>query len=301
MKKELKTLAAVKTSSILRCKDEASLMTFSWKKLHDELLMYAPTFLSVLKTIFSDDENKMKNELPAILSAAGILISVHNREMSALEYINSMILLKGGAKKSAFRRLNATHMCMSYCSTMDKANTIADNAENKLHEWQTTSWNDRQRELQLIANMESLEGHDNDSVLIRAHLENELKCLRAVMHPGYYIVGDNADLRTHVRHHRLGYGDQDVHMFQIAAYKIRVPGHHLDPRHPLGDIRQIPFSSVIPSPTDHENLMHGMAIQVANTWVTYLKPFQHCQMAKRTHQYIELTRKKTERVRSCLP
>jgi hypothetical protein len=259
-------LSSTKSPSILRCKDEESLRSFSWKKLHDELVQRAPTFLSILKSVCDGDEKKMKTELPAILSAASTLITVHNREMSALEYVNSLILLKGGAKKSAFTRLNATKTSMSYMSTLDKANAIANNADERFNVWQSTVWQDRQRESFLMAELTLLQDKDDTgSILVMARLQDELQCLRLGMHPGYYIVGDNADMRTHVRHQRVEHTDLDAHMFQIAAYKNRVSGNHLDPTGPLADIQTTPFSTVIPSELDTEELFAGLAMQVAKT------------------------------------
>ena len=46
------------------------------------------------------------------------LLVVLNQEMNALEYMISAILLKDGAKQSAFARLNATFDCLSYMSTL---------------------------------------------------------------------------------------------------------------------------------------------------------------------------------------
>ena len=52
--------------------------------------------------------------LPGIASVACKLVSLYNREMDSLQRLHSLVLLKGGAKKSAFRRLNATNDCSSY-------------------------------------------------------------------------------------------------------------------------------------------------------------------------------------------
>ena len=99
VKKELQRLCAKQDPSILRGKTEEDLKSFSWNKLQTELEEKAPTLLKILMSMFENDSKKIKQELPAILSAATTLISVHNREMSAIEYIHSLILLKGGAKK----------------------------------------------------------------------------------------------------------------------------------------------------------------------------------------------------------
>jgi hypothetical protein len=303
IKKELHDLCTTKSSdtSVLRLKDEASLKSFSWSKLNEELHTRTPTLLRVLESIYEDDKGKLKKELPAIISAACTLISVHNREMSALAYINSIILLKGGAKKSSFSRLNATKICMSYQSTLEKANEIADNADTQLEAWQKKVWDERQHELKLLEDIHQLEGETEpgsvtSSVLTKAALEVELQCLRLQMHPGYYIVGDNVDMRTHVRHHRIGHGDQDAHMFQMAAYKNRVPANDLEAFHSQREIQTAPFSTVIPSEEDFATLSKSVAAHVAQTWIKYIKAFEACEVPEKHHNYMRYTKTKTERI-----
>ena len=297
VRKELDVLSSAKDKTILRCKDEASLKSFSWQKLHDELEEKAPKFLAVMKIVCENHDVKMKKELPAILSAASTIVAVHNPEMSALEYIKSLILLKGGANKSTFTRLNAVKTCMSYTMTIQKANEIASNADAQMEIWQTNVWNDRQREQQLLGGIEELKGNsDVASVLGVSRIENELKCLRRYMHPGYYIVGDNADMRTHARHHRLGHTDTDAHMFQLSAYRNRVSANHLDPNKPIGDLKTASFSTVMPSREDHDEMLQRLSYHVADTWRRHLKAFEKCEVPHTSHQHMAQTMCKTQRI-----
>ena len=265
--------------------------------MHDELERKAPKFLGIMKIACGKDSDKMKKEMPAILSAASTIVSIHNPEMSALEYITSLILLKGGAKKMAFSRLNAVRCCMSYTSTIHKANEIAMNADIEMMKWQANVWKDRCREQELMKEIESLQNaSDTKSSFARISLENELVCLRKYMHPGYYIVGDNADMRTHARHHRLDHKDLDAHMFQLSAYRNRVSANHLDPNAPLGDIKSAPFSTVLPSRDDHEELIYAMSYHVAHTWIKHLEPFKGQELPKRIHIHNEQTKRRTQRI-----
>jgi hypothetical protein len=248
-------------------------------------------------SIFDDNEKKLHKELPGIISAACTLISVYNREMSALAYINSIILLKGGAKKSALSRLNATKICMSYQATLDKASEIPDNTDIKLKDWQTLVFDDRAREKNVmdeISNLQELE--DTGAILTIADLNTQLQCLRLGMHPGYYIVGDNVDMRTHARYHRLSNHDQDAHMFQMAAYKNRVPANHLEPNTAQGHIKLAPFSLVIPSEEDLTSIANNVSAHVAQTWIKYLKPFKDCEIPEKKHDNSHYTTRKTERI-----
>ena len=52
--------------------------------------------------------------IPGIVSAGCKLIALHDRNMNALQGLNSLILLKGGAKKSAFRRFSSSYDCLAY-------------------------------------------------------------------------------------------------------------------------------------------------------------------------------------------
>jgi hypothetical protein len=297
IKRELKDLCSSKSPSVLRGKDPESLLSFSWKKMHEELTLRAPTFYGVLKSVCENKEEKMKSELPAILSAASILITSYSREMSAVAFINSIVLLKGGAKKSTFTRLNAVKTCMSYKATLEKADEVANLEEENMAEWRKTVWSEQQSERSLLSDIKTLKSSvDNVSILLRSSFENQLTALRARMHPGYYFVGDNVDMRTHVRHHRLHHTDLDAHMFQTAAYKNRVPANHLDPLQPLGDIRSAPFSDVLPTPQDFDQLKSNMAVLVATTWTKYLEPFKSCNIPERKHKYSHCTKRKTERV-----
>ena len=98
-----------------------------------------------------------------------------------------------------------------------------------------------------------------------ACLQDELLCLCRYMHPGYCIVGDNADMQTHAQHQRPQYTDLDAHMFQLAAYKNRVSANHLDPSQPIANIKTAPFSTILPSLDDLYKLLSKLAFHIADT------------------------------------
>ena len=57
------------------------------------------------------DSNKLKKGdalLPQFVSASAGLIHLYNRDMNIFQCLNSLIMLKGGCKKTAFTRLNST-------------------------------------------------------------------------------------------------------------------------------------------------------------------------------------------------
>ena len=119
VQQEIKTLCSKETNSILRGKTEEELATFSWTKMSEELKNYAPTFWQFLEKCAYNPRQKTINVqkteeaiLPGIASAACKLISLYNRDMDSVQRLHSLVLLRGGAKKSTFRRLNATHDCL---------------------------------------------------------------------------------------------------------------------------------------------------------------------------------------------
>lgn len=104
----------------------------------------------------SQSRNKYKTfetVLPATVSAGATLLNIFNQEMSALQYVNGLVLKRGGAKKNVFEYMNKMGICVSYVHVLNLQDKIA----------KTTY--------------------------------DEFSKLR---HP--MIVGDNVDLRTHVRH-----------------------------------------------------------------------------------------------------
>ena len=72
----------------------------------EELQTKTPTFWMFLEQSSSNPRQQSKNVrktektlLSGIVTAGCKLISLHNRNMNALQSLNSLILLKGGAKK----------------------------------------------------------------------------------------------------------------------------------------------------------------------------------------------------------
>lgn len=114
MQVEITNLCSFAYPSILRDHSEKALTEFSWQAMEDELAARTPIFLWFLRgacTFPGQDKNKHKTGkglLPGMLSAACKILSVRNAELSLLKYIVSILMLKGGAKKTLFLRLNST-------------------------------------------------------------------------------------------------------------------------------------------------------------------------------------------------
>ena len=127
LKNEIKSLSSKDSNSMLRGKDDESLAVLSWTKLAAELKEKTPTFWTILEACSHNPRQMNTNirktkdaNVPGIVSAACKLIYLHNRDIDAVQRVNSRILLRGGAKKSAFQRFNSTHDCLSYPSTLSR-------------------------------------------------------------------------------------------------------------------------------------------------------------------------------------
>ena len=313
---EVKNLCSVKTDSILRHNDKDSLISFSFKRVEEEWKEKAPMFHKFLVTAtvnpLSQERNKFKKGegiLHGQVSAGCKLLNLFNREMKALQNVNDLILLKGGLKKSAFNRLQATGDCHTYKSAVEMADKLADQWDEELLSWQEKNKHENDIEQELIVQIQYIKetvqllrsaGVDtNDLVLEQDSLENELKNYRKEMHSGYYFVGDNVDMFTKVRQMTVSNQNKDQHMFQVCAYLNRVGGNSLDNTQPVQNVKTAPFSQLIPGDAEHEKMMENFTFLTAKRWckyIPYFTPFNAVIPDFIDHPFMKETQKKTKRV-----
>ena len=230
--------------------------------------------------------------------------------MDAIQRINSLILLRAGAKKSAFQRFNSTHDCLSYPSTLSMADTFGSKWEADMMKWVDEVDKDIRQEKYLIQEIERLE---EDAIFIDDPVESisnlfmtetartDLENLKSVMHKGFYFVGDNVDLRTKVRQMTMKNQNKDQHMFQLCAYKNRVSGNNLDNTKPKDNIETVEFYNFVPSVEENEKLADELSFHIASHWVEslpYFGPYKSVLPKYIEHPYIKETKKKSERVNS---
>jgi len=101
-------------NSLMREHSKEALLSFNWQRIHETWENKAPKFLSVLEAC-TDNPSQIRNKkkkdeavIPKMIAAGCKLLSTFNRNMSLLQYTNSILMLKGGAKKTLFNRFNAT-------------------------------------------------------------------------------------------------------------------------------------------------------------------------------------------------
>ena len=151
-------------------------------------------------------------------------------------------MLRGGCKKSVFGRLNSTGNCLSYQATLNMVDKLA----IKLVQWKSKVESDVEIEIRLLKQIENIdETRDflaaqempTDALMMELESQNQsLTTHRRAMHPGYYFIGDNVDMKTSVRQMTKQNQRKDHHMFNMCAYMNRVGGNMMDNTKPKTDI-----------------------------------------------------------------
>lgn len=205
IQKELQLLCTKSQPSVLRKKSKSDLKSFSWDVVYGELLERTPHFLKMLEAscvnLNTAKENKSKtstNVRNAMCSAGCKILSIFNEDMSAVRYLNTLTMVKGGLKKHCFVRLCATYDTMSYMTSHRILENVAKDHDKILKEWQGTVLTEITKERQLIQELKAVNDNLQEientqplyaaSLFQKVQLEDEIKSLRASMHPGEYLV-----------------------------------------------------------------------------------------------------------------
>ena len=141
-----------------------------------------------------------------------------------------------------------------------------------------------------------------DTMFQLAELESRLENHRTNMHPGYYFIGVNVDLRTNVRHMTLTSQAKDQHMYQMCAYMNRVSESMLDNSKPKGDINTVEFKTFLPSDENKDVISSQMAYLVAVHWTRYipcLRQYENVIPSMTENQFMKETKTKAQRVIYC--
>ena len=320
LKEEIRHLCSKATNSILRDGTKEKLLTFSFRNVMNEWKEKAPLFHRFIMSASVNPKSRVRNKLKkddsilhAQVSAGCKLLNVYNRDMKSLQQINNIIFLKGGLKKSGFGRMSSTKDSQTYRATIDLANKLAESWDDDLSKWQERVKSESEIEQQLLNQITYISdtidlcgGEESevvgDLVLEKASLQKELEEFRAIMHPGYYFVGDNVDMVTKVRHMTVTNQNKDAHMYQMCAYQNRVSGNACDDTKPLQDAQSAKFGQLIPGPVEHEQMIDNFAYIVAKQWCTsvdHLQPYLTVLPDFIVHPYLKETKQQTVRVSHC--
>lgn len=115
--------------------------------------------------------------------------------------------------------------------------------------------------------------------------------------PTYRLVGDNVDLRVHVRHQTISHMDHDHHWFNMYAIKDRIFGLHLPDQRPQADVQTVPLSSFLPNVDDCVCLHKEFTILFARVLIKHLPCFSFLQTVVPDHikhQHSDIMKSKSE-------
>ncbi|CAC5425837.1 unnamed protein product [Mytilus coruscus] len=313
IKGEIKTLALRENNSILRNHDKIKSLTFA--RVIDEWRQKAPTFLKSLEGSVANPAHQFKKYkkgealIPSIVTADCKLLTLYSKDLNAFQHFNSYILWKGGCKKSAFSRLNARNDCLRYQSTLSLADKLGNDWDKDLVAMQELVTTETSNELVLLQNIQMIKesidlvNGDADTMVQRilelSNAENDLHQYRDLMHPVFYFVGDNVDMRTKVRNMTIYNQHKDHHMYQICAYENRISGNHLDNTVAKGDANTVPFTTFIPSQLELDSIASDFTFLVAKIWsqhIPHFNIFAPVLPEYIEHQYMKEMKQKTTRV-----
>lgn len=215
--------------------------------------------------------------------------------------------MKGGCKKSAFRRLNSTFDCLSYPATLALADRYGKDWDKTIKNWKVAVEQDRATEDRLmdsvqvyeeLASMRQDVDEDTEVTLALSNVRQDLDQHRQSMHPGYYFVGDNVNMRTKVRRMTITNQNKDQHMFQICAYENRVSGNHLDNSRPMTNIDTYNFQNLIPGDHEKKCLLSEFTFLVSQQWSKYIPhflPYINVLPKYISHEYLKEMKTRTNR------
>ena len=264
--------------------------------------------MSLTRPMFATKYKKDDALLPGLVTAGSKLLSIYNQELNVFQHLNSIVLLKGGCKKSAFARLSATYDCLSYPAALNLSDKYGSDWDKQLNVWKEANEQDAATENILQQQVSDIENEIrilNDTedhggfILARQQAIFDLEMHRQTMHPGYYFVGDNVDMRTKVRHMTFAHQNKDQHMYQICAYENRVSGNHLDNTRPKAQAEEVPFVELVPCDAEKEKLTSDFAFLVASKWAQHIPCFQKYKAVLPSHiqhQYLDEMKQKSRRV-----
>ena len=273
---EIVGLRSKNDPSLLRKPAVEQLADFSWDNVNQELRNRAPWFVQFLEAATanpSQSRNSLKTKealIAPMLDAGFQLVSIFNEDMNAIRKIKSIVLKEGGLKKSAFKRLSPLYVCMGYGAT----NTLFETAGKGFDKLLLKAWKSDVEEgvkkensiLLRLAN--ATKCGDNFSLV--AQLTKELSDHRGTMRPGYSFTGDNVDMRILPRQMTLSNKNKDHHMYQLVAFKNRIPSNDLSNENAKNDVKQVPLSTFLPSAAEQSALVEEFVILVGHVWGQYI-------------------------------
>ena len=303
VQKELQSLCSLANPSLLRKTTSKDLASFEWNNMNAELTKRTPRFHQFITAAVNNPSharNVHKKEaalVPPMCDAACQLIAIFNEDMNAIRRLKSVLLKKAGLKKVGFQRLSAVKNCIRYNFTSRMFENFGTDFDKKLKMWKNEMEADAQREKDLLATLQSAEQENDIDATRKA--EAELNVHRKEMHPGYSFTGDNVDIRCKPRQMTAKNQNKDHHMFQYVAFKNRASPNHLPNDKPIMNFDDMPLTTFLPNAEEQKMFVGEFVILVGKSWAKHIPAlawFQEHLPGRFMHEYVEETKKKTEKV-----
>ena len=161
---EIRELCSQNQFPVLNSKIGENIPSVSWKNLSSEFEKRTPVIWKFLVSAATNRKQMSRNIrkteqsiTPALVSAACKLVSLYNSHMNVIQRLNSVKLLKGGAKKSVFRCLSVTNDCFGYMATLSMADNFSSSWAYSLQQWSTAVQEDTHFEKQMSGNIQDLQ------------------------------------------------------------------------------------------------------------------------------------------------
>lgn len=267
------------------------LVDFSFKEIHDDLKRLSPFLLGIISTI-------AKDSAPHICTAAAVALRGRCPGLSALSYYVDMVLLYGGAKKSAFTRLAKLGLTTVHQTAVMKQKEIA-----KLYKLPVSSL---KGDLEDFFNSESqvpvlTEDHSNagdaTDFTFTTISEDEMASLGVAPLPQsptlpqtYSLIFDNLDFFMHTHHQSAKNANKSIHWIHHMCVVDRVPSLHLDNKKAEYCLSDYDLSKSLPGPDTQAHVRREFVILGSRLLTTYLdafKPLASAVVNHIPHQYSE--------------
>lgn len=267
---ELTGLCVLSEPSLLRQKAKEDLVSLKRSDIYDEMSKRCPLFLKFLLASVSNPSQSRnvhkKGEAlhPPMLDAGCQLISVFSSDLDATRRVKSIVLKKGGLKKTDVKRLASLYTC--YNSTNTLMEKLGQGYDSKLVDWKEEVELGVKREVDILESLKQAQTAENENQI--KERAADLHTHRASMHQGYSFTGDNVDMRCTPQQMTLKNRNKDHHMFQIVAFKNRVSSNHLPSHKPKGNVNEIPFATFLPSSDEQSLLQRDLVVLVRHKWAS---------------------------------
>ena len=263
VRRECDEICSSSKPSLFRKSSPDDLDKWSYSNQEAELQERAPVLLSILKTAATSTQNlkRTRNKdqttiRPGIMAAASTLLNCRSNFMNLHGVMTAMILKRAGAKKDAFRRLNARFICSSYGTAHNRQIAFGKDFDKLVLEWQKKV---------------SDEAFVEEAIQCGMIPNRTLEQYNRIRTPTYKIIFDNLDMRLLAHFMSVMKQNQDLHMCNMMAVQNRISAFELPDKTPLvEDISDVSPSMFLPNLEDEAALRKSWVIHIAHIISKYL-------------------------------